>query len=526
MQGYIGLDFGTANTVVRYYRQDLLEPIAIEFPAISKSYGDTSVIPSQIAFTSAVKFHIGEEAETCNGYTQCSIFRWMKNYLLHQNPYHFTVDGALISSSQAAKSFLTTILNQVLANHDDIAAIGLTVPVDAYEPYETWLSDLCMECGFKSIHIIDEASAAVIGAGINHEPGQIVGVIDFGAGTLDISIVKFEAPTVQLQQNTQHCTVLAKHGIALGGLHIDQWLFQYITQQFGFARNDARIKETSASLLKRCEALKIEVSASPSAVFDFSFEPGSKKVSLPITDAVFEEILNKNHFQQQLKQAVDSTLATLHLKGYTVDAISQVICIGGSSNLPAFQRGVRALFIDKPVFTTHALDAVSRGAALFASGQPFYNHIQHDYALRYYDAEEELYRYRMLVPKGTPYPSQTSLAELYIKPTFAGQQQFGIQIFEINQQEPQSGGEFELFFTDQGSVQLLPLTAQDHQERSHIWLNEQNPTFLSTNTPGVLGENQFRIRFTLDENKRLLISTYDMIEKRWLLETQPVVKLS
>jgi molecular chaperone DnaK len=172
------------------------------------------------------------------------------------------------------------------------------------------------------------------------------------------------------------------------------------------------------------------------------------------------------------------------------------------------------------------MDAVSRGAALFASGEPFFNHIQHDYALRFYNQAQDSYQYHPLVKKGTPYPSTIPVAELQIKATYEQQQRFGIPIYELNPLGPMQSSEFELFFDPSGAVQLLPITQADTQERSSSWLNENNPTFLFSKVPAAKGEVRYQLSFSLDENKRLLVSSYDMIEKKWVLQDHPVVRLN
>ena len=55
--------------------------------------------------------------------------------------------------------------------------------------------------------------------------------------------------------------------------------------------------------------------------------------------------------------------------------------VGGGSFIPSVQRLMRREFGDR-VLLERPLDAVARGAAAFAAGVDFYDHIQHDYAIR------------------------------------------------------------------------------------------------------------------------------------------------
>ncbi len=518
MLEFFGLDFGTANTVVYRCTSENSEPVPVDFPGLSKSYGDVPVLPSILSYDTPAIFHMGAQAKPVS-----HSFRWMKHYQLHRNPYTLQIQGSPITSTQAAETYLQVILEKISANKP---GLGISVPVDAYEPYQNWLTAVCERFPFASIHLIDEASAAAIGVGIQRLPDQLLCLIDFGAGTLDVSIVKFDALSDQDPSHQQHCTVLAKNGFSLGGLHLDQWIYEELIRQSGIKKQDPLIKSISAALLQLCETLKIQLSGGNDGTIEFSLPEEDSPRCFSMTCADFEALLLKNQFQSRIEHCISGAIATLSLKAFTREAISQVICVGGGSQLPVFVEHVRQLFPNTPVTCQHAMDAVSRGAALFASGEPFFNHIQHDYALRFYNQEQDSYQYHPLVKKGTPYPSMKPIAELQIKATYENQQRFGIPIYELNPLGPLQSAEFELFFDPSGAVQLLPLTQVDSQERSSTWLNENNPTFLFSAVPAAKGEVRFQLSFSLDENKRLLVSSYDMIEKKWVLQDHPVVRLN
>jgi hypothetical protein len=55
------------------------------------------------------------------------------------------------------------------------------------------------------------------------------------------------------------------------------------------------------------------------------------------------------------------------------------------------------------------------------AGVDFYDHIQHDYAIRYVNPTKGDYDYRTIVQRGTPYPSQEPVVRLTIKATHDGQ---------------------------------------------------------------------------------------------------------
>jgi molecular chaperone DnaK (HSP70) len=144
-----------------------------------------------------------------------------------------------------------------------------------------------------------------------------------------------------------------------------------------------------------------------------------------------------------------------------------VLMVGGSSLIPPMQRTVQRIFGRERVRLENPLDAVARGAAAFVAGVDFYDHIQHDYAIRYVNPQKGDYDFRILVQRGTPYPSQ----------------------------EP-------------------------------VVRNEHSPTFLTAQPPARHGEARFEVVFGIDGNKRLLITARDMQTQRVTHRDYPVVKLT
>jgi molecular chaperone DnaK len=520
MTHYFGLDFGTANTVVQHLTSTQSEPQPFPIPELQHQIGDTPVIPSLIHFTGKENFQLGAQIDTL--YTsKSSYFRWMKHYQLNQNPYFLKLEEESISSTHAADTFIRTILKHLTQSETLPASLGITIPVDAFEHYENWLLQTCESYPFDAVHIIDEASAAAIGCGIPRLPGQIICVIDFGAGTLDVSIVKFEGDENQHQKST----VLAKSAVSLGGLHIDQWLYEFFLDKFNIERYDPTLKPISAALLKACEQLKIDLSNSQNQSESLAFDEFPFN-TLSISHLEFQQLLEQKQFFTTVKRTLNTAISTLEQHGYRLQDISNFVCVGGSSRLSLFKDFIAAQYPQHPVTNQHAMDAVSRGAALFASGDGFYNHIHHDYAIRYYDANSDTYQYRILIKKGTPYPSEKALTEFVIKATFDNQQRFGLPIYEINQHAIESQSQYELFFDPQGAVQIMPLTDNEKEERKSIWLNAVNPTFLYCNHEVNKGTPCFRVSFSLDKQKRLLVTSYDMIGEEWQHQNHPVIRLS
>jgi hypothetical protein len=57
-------------------------------------------------------------------------------------------------------------------------------------------------------------------------------------------------------------------------------------------------------------------------------------------------------------------------------------------------------------------------------------------------------------------------------------------------------------------------------------MNEGQPTFLVADPPAQRGEPRFEVEFSVDSNKRLLLTARDLQTGRLLYQAYPVVKLT
>jgi len=93
------------------------------------------------------------------------------------------------TDEQAGQKFLRHLLDSLPYRADEIDQLVITVPVAAFEGYTAWLSRSMDGLPAEKIRIVDESTAAALGYAVT-EPGAIVLVIDFGGGTLDLSLVR------------------------------------------------------------------------------------------------------------------------------------------------------------------------------------------------------------------------------------------------------------------------------------------------------------------------------------------------
>jgi len=130
------------------------------------------------------------------------------------------------------------------------------------------------------------------------------------------------------------------------------------------------------------------------------------------------------------------------------------------------------------------------------------------------------------VKRGTPYPTPKPVARLAIKASHDHQEQLGLAIFEMGEQRQNSGPAVELVFDPSGAARLSQVALHDQEQRSQFWMNENQPTFLEADPPGLQGESRFEVEFNIDANKRLLITARDIKTGMLQYQDHPVVKLT
>jgi molecular chaperone DnaK len=532
MARHLGIDFGTSNTVVARWDDVVKEGVPIHVPDYGRrlSYNrgsqeeSISVVPSLIHYAPGGQRLLGEQVRDLKASERT--FRWMKRYIAHRSPAKIRIDEQQISHFDAGRDFLAALMAFVAADQEiGDEEIALTVPVEAFEDYENWLVDVAAAAGLRRVRLIDEPSAAALGYGTHIQPGQVYLVFDFGGGTLDVVVVLIEES--ESAALGRRCRVLGKAGTEIGGITLDQCLFQEVLRRSGRRDSDDDVRQLSRLLLAECELAKERLSSHPSAEISLVNPHTGAVLGAEITRDEFEELLDRHELLTRIDRTIRQALSGAHERGYQEDRINTVLMVGGSSLIPCIRKLVQRTFGRERVKLERPLDAVARGAAAFVAGVDFYDHIQHAYAIRYVDLKKGDYAFRELVARGTPYPTSDPVARMTVKATHDGQTHLGIAIFEMGQVRQRAAGQpMELVFDPAGHARVIEVSPDEQDRRTQFWVNENNPTFLEAQPPAKQGESRFDVEFNIDTNKRLLISARDLVAQQTLFRDFPVVKLT
>ncbi|MBI5366731.1 MAG: Hsp70 family protein [Planctomycetes bacterium] len=546
MSGRIAVDFGTSNTVVAVW--DAAQRVGV--PRLLGDFGrmlpagdaEVPVVPSVIYYgdnrTSWIGAQVGARGLTGSERT----FRWMKRYIAHRSPVRKRIAGREIAHADAGRDFLGALL---ASTREELGAaeeeIALTVPVESFEHYEEWLGRVAAGAGVRRFRMIDEATAAALGYGAHAQPGDVYAVFDFGGGTLDVAVVRLEEESGGgAAGGGRRCRVLGKAGAALGGQTVDQWLFAETLARAGRRDTDDDVRAASNRLLLACEAAKTRLSSAERAEVRVDAGPAAGSagdaaaaLATEFTRGDLEGLFDRHGGFTEIDRAVRRALNAARERGYDEESVKSVFLVGGSSLIPCVQQTLRRIFGAERVRLERPLDAVARGAAAFVAGVEVFDHIQHDYAIRWANPQRAAYEFRTLVTRGTPYPTREPVARMTVKATVEGQTRLGLAIFELAERGRGGGGRggpgtaaVELIFDPSGAARLVEVSPAEEEERAHFWMNERNPTFLAADPPARRGEARFEVEFSVDANKQLLVTARELPQGRLVLRDQPVVKLT
>lgn len=528
----IGIDFGTANTVVAGWNEtaDRGEPIPLPgFDMLREgTVGVTQrVIPSLIMFEHEDRKIGAQVVENPALVDDPRVFRSTKS-VIRGNVVDVPRDLGfrLITAREAATTFLSDVMaSAILATGPDVEIVA-TAPVEAFDTYRDWLvREVGETIQMSRIRVVDEATAAAVGYSSRMRPGDSFLVFDFGAGTLDVSVVRVEEP--ELMRSGAGVRAVSKAGVDLGGDHIDYLLTQHVLDPLNLPMGDtAWLNALTRQTLQSAERAKSLLTREHHATIHVPLAPDNV-VPVEVTRADFAQLLRDKNITQRANMTLNRAVTAADGKGVPADSLTHVFMVGGSSLIPAIQDVVFNAFPREIVHVDRPLEAVAAGAAGIAGGVELMDHIQHDYAIRHVNPTTGAYEYTTLVSAGTEYPTPEPIATHTIRATRDGQKHLGLAIYEMAHATfQQASGDLEIMFDANGGAQAVVATAQSKQEKSRLWLNEDSPTFLEAKPPGRANADRFRLEFRIDAQKRLTVSAFDIERRDWVLVEQPVVRLA
>lgn len=535
----IGIDFGTANTVVARWdgATEQGEPVPLDGVDVVRAAGrgvTQRVVPSLVAYEhGSDRRWLGAQVAAradLRARSDVTVFEHVKAHVTGSVvDVPRTVGGRRITGREAATQFLGDLMAlTVLTVGDDDVEVVATAPVEAFDPYRDWLvREVDDGLGPVRLHVVDEATAAAVGYCARLSPGDVFAVFDFGAGTLDISVVRVEDP--HATTGGPGVRTIAKVGVGLGGRHIDALLAEHTAGPAGLPEaDDLARNRVFRHWLVAAEQAKIALATADRAALRATDPATGVEYRHEVGRHEFDRLLRDRDIEGRVFRAVRSVCERAAAKGCPTERIARVFLVGGSSLIPAVQDVLRLHFDPDLIELDRPLEAVAAGAAGIAGGRELHDHVQHDYAIRHAHPDTGTIAFEPVVEAGTRYPTAGPVATVTVRALRHHQEFLGLAVYEkAHATTTGSAAEREVVFDQVGGARTVEVTPQRRQEASMVWLNEDDPTFLEAwDPPCRAGQDRFRLEFRIDSQKRLTVSAYDLVRHVWVLDRQPVVRLT
>lgn len=349
---YYGIDFGTTNTSVYLYNYE--QGRGSREAGYGTDGKDLTPFSSCIAISKTVKndFKFGREVkENINQYADdYQIITSFKSLL--GTDQEIVVNGLRFTGKVLAALFLNHVKETVKRIRPDFNEAVFSIPVDFSARARTELFEAAERVGIKVKGFVSESSSAYISKVKDIKAFSKVMVIDFGGGTLDLSIL-----------NLKHNQVYedAIYGIKFGGDDIDKELaLRIIPKVYPCVSFDELESRKKDKLMNEVERMKIEFSEYDD--YTMTLGEGSKPVDIDYD--TFSDIITP----LITKNVLNSILKIMEKAKVSPENIDAVILAGGSSGLRPFADIILSLFgEDKIIFddeNNRYQWMVARGAAI------------------------------------------------------------------------------------------------------------------------------------------------------------------
>jgi len=530
----ISIDFGTSNTIVCAVDEITQRSNVLNFGKRSRQFKikNTTVftIPTQVFIQDENQYLIGEEVRAQRlGFAQPDrFFQGFKREIAAQfRPPSRSIDGKLYDAETIGEIFLKEVWRSILEQGIKPSQVILTVPVGAFETYLGWYYDLSQSLDFPNVKFVDESTAAALGYAIE-QPGIIILVVDFGAGTLDLSLVR--TTSTWDERRMLKGEVIAKSDAYVGGMDIDSWIVEFFLRQWQIDREE--ISEIAwLNLLDLAERLKISLSSNPTAIETWFDDESMRSYSMNFSQEQLADLLENHQMLEQLRQSLDEILSFAQGRGISKQSIERVILVGGSSQIVAVQQLVISYFGRQKVAVDQPLTAVAIGALSLASKvQKLDDFLRHSYAIRLWEPYSRSYSYFPLFEKGTKYPVKRA-EPLILQAATNGQTEIRLDIGELA-----DSAEVEVVYDYMGRMTSSKLVRQTdfrslaETKRFSMPCQAKPKTtndicIAKLSPPGQVGVDRISVEFEVNEKRILLATIKDLITGKLLVTNRPIATL-
>jgi molecular chaperone DnaK len=351
----IGIDLGTSNSAAAVLRGG--RPVIIP-SAEGVSLGGKA-FPSYVAVAADGQMLVGEPARrqaAANPEGTATAFkrRMGQRETLKLRDKSFTPEQLSAFLLQKIKRDAEAFLGE------PVTQAVVTVPAYFDDNQRSATKDACRIAGLEVVRLVNEPTAAALAYGLDRLGQELrIAVIDFGGGTLDVTIMEFGKGVFEVKATSGDTR--------LGGTDMDGRLIEALAERFQLAtgvdlhgdpKAMARLKEAA-------EVAKIELSAGTSTHISLPYiassggEPKHLEMDLSRTD--LERIVRP--VIERCRGPVEQALRDAGMQPKDID---RVVFVGGPTRMPAVRAFFEEMMGRKAEMGVDPMECVASGAAIQA----------------------------------------------------------------------------------------------------------------------------------------------------------------
>nr|WP_319565203.1 Fe-S protein assembly chaperone HscA [uncultured Rhodoferax sp.] len=359
-----GIDLGTTNSLIATVQSAVARALPDEDGAM--------LLPSVVRYLPGNGIVVGREAQESQAddpeNTIVSVKRFMGRSLSDVKeaaglPYRFTDAPGMVgihtvcgerSPVQVSAEILTALRERAeYSLGGPLAGVVITVPAYFDDAQRQATKDAARLAGLTVLRLLNEPTAAAIAYGLDKAAEGTFAIYDLGGGTFDISILRLSKGVFE---------VLATGGdSALGGDDFDHAIAEWFCTQHGIHGLSALPPGAQRSLLAASRAAKEALSAHETTALSLAGGDGAAQQAI-LSRAQFAEL-----GAGLIARTMHATKRALRDSLLTIDDITGVVLVGGSTRMPIARDAVRQFFDQEPLVDIDPDQVVAIGAALQAN---------------------------------------------------------------------------------------------------------------------------------------------------------------
>jgi molecular chaperone DnaK len=351
----IGIDLGTSNSAAAVLRGG--RPVLI--PSTEGISLGGKAFPSYVAIMADGKMLVGEPARrqaTANPEGTTTAFKRVMGTRtkVRLRDREFTPEQLSAFLLQKIKADAEAFLGEPIKD------AVVTVPAYFDDNQRSATKDAATIAGLNVVRLVNEPTAASLAYGLDRLGQELrIAVIDFGGGTLDVTIMEFGKGVFEVKATSGDTK--------LGGTDMNQALFDHLADRFRAESGiDVRAdRKAAARLLEAAEMAKIELSAATTAHLSLPYvgmaagEP--KHLEMDLSRAELERVV-----RPVIERCRGPVEQALHDASITPRQVDRVVFVGGPTRMPAVRAFFEELFGRKAELGVDPMECVAAGAAIQA----------------------------------------------------------------------------------------------------------------------------------------------------------------